>query len=79
MRNTDPVDPVPFQPLGEKVVKAAPTPAPQVPQGPSGLVTVDGKLQTTSHRPYVGSLTLEEAIANWRVHYAEDHDLDFLP
>jgi hypothetical protein len=68
-----------FRPFGPKVEKpAAPAPAPK-PEGPSGLVTEDGKLRTTSHKPYLGCDTLEEAIQNWRQVYAEEHDLDFLP
>jgi len=41
-------------------------------------VSEDGKLKTTSHKPY-SSMTLEEAIWNWRAVYAEDADLDFRP
>jgi hypothetical protein len=68
-----------FQGFGPKVEKpAAPAPAPK-PQGASGLVTEDGKLRTTSHKPYLGCETLEEAIWNWRQTYAEDVLLDFLP
>ena len=79
MRNTDP-DPQPFRPLGEKVVRpSAPAPAPQKPQGPSGIVyDKDGRPSTTSHKPHVG-LTLDEAIWNWHEHYAADSYLDFLP
>lgn len=78
MRTTDP-DPTPFRPLGERVVKEKPAaPAPK-PEGKSGLVTdADGKMRTTSHKPY-SALTLEEAIANWREIYADEHRIDFLP
>lgn len=78
MKTTDP-DPEPFQPLGPKVEKPAPASAPSPkPQGPSGIVSVDGKLKTTSHKPYA-SMTLEEAIWNWREVYAEEGRVDFLP
>lgn len=79
MRTTDP-DPVARPILGEKVVKS-PTPAPVLkPQGPSGIVTdKDGRISTTSHKPYIGRMTLEEAIWNWREVYAEEGRVDFLP
>lgn len=78
MRTTDP-EPERFKGLGEKVAKPTPAPPPTRPQGPSGLVTdKDGRMSTTNHKPY-SALTLEEAIANWRAHYAADVDVDFLP
>ena len=72
-----------FQPLGPKVQKPAAAPASsssssQKPQGPSGIVSKDGMLKTTSHKPYA-SMTLEEAIWNWREVYAEEGRVDFLP
>jgi hypothetical protein len=79
MRNTDP-EPERFKGLGEKVTKPAPAPASSSPkpQGPSGIVSQDGMLKTTSHKPYA-TLTLEEAIWNWRQVYAEEGRVDFLP
>lgn len=78
MRNTDP-EPERFKGLGERVVKPAPAPAPPRPEGKSGIVTdKDGRMSTTSHKPYA-ALTLEDAIANWREHYAADTEVDFLP
>lgn len=77
MRTTDP-EPERFKGLGEKVVKPTPAPAPAKPQGPSGIVSQDGMLKTTSHKPYA-SFTLEEAIWRWREVYAEEGRVDFLP
>lgn len=76
MKTTDP-DPEPFVPLGPKVEKPAPapTPAPK-PQGPSGIVSENGMLKTTTHKR---DMTLEEAIWNWREVYAEEGRVDFLP
>lgn len=80
MRNTDDLHPERFQPLGPKVEKPAPAPASSSPkpQGPSGIVTENGMLKTTSHKPYA-AMTLEEAIWNWREMYAEEGRVDFLP
>lgn len=77
MRTVD--EPERFRGLGDKVVKPAPAPAPQKPVGSSAIVTgADGKMQTTNHKPYA-ALTLDEAIANWREHYAAEIQVDFLP
>jgi hypothetical protein len=51
MRNTDP-EPEKFQPLGSPIKAPAPPPPVLKPQGPSGIVTVDGKMQTTNHKPH---------------------------
>ena len=51
MRNTDPTETKPWQPLGERVVREAPKPAPS-PRGPSGIATdPDGRIRTTEHKP----------------------------
>lgn len=49
MRNTDPTETKPWQPLGERVVREAPKPAPAPPpRGPYGVIVGDdGKLKTT--------------------------------
>lgn len=79
MRNTDP-EPERFKGLGEKVQKPAPAPASSSPpRGPSGIVyDKDGRMSTTNHKPYA-TLTLDEAIANWREHCAGETQIDFLP
>lgn len=77
MRSTDP-EPDRFKGLGEKVAKPAPAPPTPKPQGPSGIVTENGMLKTTSHKPYA-AMTLEAAIWNWREVYAEEGRVDFLP
>lgn len=80
MRTTDDLqEPERFQPLGAPVPMPAPAsvPAPK-PQGPSGIVYENGMPRTTNHKPYA-SLTLEEAIRNWRENYAADTEVDFLP
>ena len=79
MRTTDDLNPSErFVPLGPKVEKPAPAPASssQKPQGPSGIVTENGMLKTTTHKR---DMTLEEAIWNWREVYAEEGRVDFLP
>lgn len=77
MRNTDPA-PEKFRGLGPAIPKPTPAPMPVKPQGPSGLVTENGMVRTTSHKPFA-AMTLEEAIWNWRELYAEESRLDFLP
>lgn len=80
MRTNDDPNPPPFKPWGEKVTpaKPAPTPAP-TPQGKSGIVYENGRARTTTHPKPWEPLTLDEAIANWREHYAAEAQLDFLP
>jgi hypothetical protein len=76
MRTVD--EPERFRGLGERVVKPAPAPAPAPkPQGSSGIVEEGGRMRTTTHIPRL--TPLEEAIWNWREHYASDMSLDFLP
>ena len=78
MKTTDP-EPERFKGLGEKVVKPKPAPAPQRPEGKSGIVTdKDGRMSTTSHKPYA-AMTLDEAMAIWRARCAADTEVDFLP
>ena len=78
MRSVD--EPEKFRGLGQKVEKPKPAPAPAPkPQGAYGLVTdpTTGRMRTTQDN--LPKLTLEDAIANWREHYAAEALLDFLP
>lgn len=68
-----------MRPLGEKVAKPQKPALTQKPQGSSGIVAdADGKLRTTSHKPYLGN-TLECAIWQWVETYNADVGEDFLP
>jgi len=50
MRSTDPTEPPPWKPLGEKVERKTPEPEKPKPRGEYGVVTgPNGKLKTTKN------------------------------